>query len=86
MSLAPSRVLEVLHSVLAYAARQDYSGYNKHDGLNSQVLRALLGWAKWPRMLAIQAVMRAPWNLRPVLAIPRTRNPKGLGLFASAFL
>ena len=86
MSIDAIKVMEILRSVLTYTAAQDYSGHNKHDGLNSRVLRVVLGWAKWPRILAIQGVMRAPWNLRPLLGVPRTRNPKGLGLLASAYL
>ncbi len=76
----------VLDAVLAFSQGQDFAGYNKHDGLNSPFLRALLGFARWPRILAIQLVMRSPWNVRPWLGVPRTRNPKGLGLFASAHL
>lgn len=86
MSTDAAQVMEILRSVLTYTAAQDYSGYNKHDGLNSRFLSIVLGWAKWPRMLAIQGLMRAPRNLRPLLGVPRTRNPKGLGLLASAYL
>ncbi len=80
------RAREVLGSTLEYSRRADFAGYNKHDGLNSPILGALLGRARWTRLVAIQAVMRSPWNLRPLLRVPRTRNPKGLGLFASAYL
>jgi hypothetical protein len=86
VNLDSSQVRETLRNVLAYSARQDYSGYSKHDGLNSRLLSSLLGWGKWSRMLAIQAVMRSPWNLRPLLGINHACNPKGLGLFSSAYL
>ena len=86
MSVHPARVQKALRQVLAYASNLAYYGYNKHDALNSRLLMAMMGWAKWPRILAIQAVMRAPWNLRPMLGTPVTRNPKGLGLFALAYL
>ena len=76
----------VLDDALAYAQGYDFAGYNKHDGLNSPLLSALGGWARWPRLIAIQLVMRAPFNPRPWLGVPRTRNPKGLGLFAEACL
>lgn len=76
----------VLRAALAYARDRGWAGYNKHDGLNSPFLNALLGHTKWTRIAAIQAVMRSPWNLRPWLGVPRTKNPKGLGLFANALL
>ncbi len=76
----------VLDQVFAWSRRQDYRGHNKHDGLNSPILRLLLGWGKWPRMVAIQGMMRSPVNLRPLLGVPKTHNPKGLALFVQALL
>ncbi len=76
----------VLDQVFAWSRQQDYRGYNKHDGLNSPILRLLLGWGKWPRMVAIQGVMRFPINIRPLLGVPKSYNPKGLALFTQALL
>lgn len=76
----------VCDAVIAWSRAQGYRGYDKHDGLNSPLLRGLFGRGKWPRILAIQLVMRAPVNLRPLLAVPKTYNPKGLALFAQALL
>ena len=82
----PARINEVCEALLAFARTEQYRGYNKHDGLNSPLLRALLGWGKWPRIVAVQAIMRAPVNLRPALLVPKTFNPKGLALFAQAWM
>jgi hypothetical protein len=76
----------VLTQVFTWSRRQGYRGYNKHDGLNSPILRFLLGWGKWPRMIAIQGVMRFPVNIRPILGTAKTYNPKGLALFTQALL
>ncbi len=76
----------VLDDLQRYSEQCKYKGYNKHDGLNSPVLKTLLGWGRWPRMIAIQGVMRFPVNLRPLLLVPKTYNPKGLALFALGFL
>ena len=87
MSLPAIEAIEhILEEVLEWSQAQGYRGYNKHDGLNSPVLAALCGWHKWTRLLAIQTVMRFPVNLRPLLAVPKTLNPKGLALFAQAYL
>ncbi|MHB8811519.1 MAG: glycoside hydrolase family protein, partial [Desulfobulbaceae bacterium] len=83
---SPPDIGLILDNVYAWSQDQGFRGYNKHDGLNSLVLRLLLGWGKWPRIFAIQAVMRAPINLRPLLAVPKTYNPKGLALFTLGLL
>ncbi|MCP4903312.1 MAG: hypothetical protein GY906_40640 [bacterium] len=80
------RYRDVFRATMDYIKGSDYAGYNKHDGLNSPILHALFGGSKWTRIIAIQAVMRSPWNVRPLLGVPRTRNPKGLGLIANALL
>ena len=81
-----SSLLEPLRDTLEFSRSLDFAGHNKHDALNSPLLGPVLGWARWPRLLGIQAVMRAPINLRPWLLVPRTRNPKGIALFAHALL
>ena len=86
MELTDTVVKGVLDSVYEYSRTQDYKGYNKHDGLNSPLLKDLLGWSKWTRIIAIQTVMRVPINLRPFLGMPKTYNPKGLALFARGLL
>ncbi|MFC1748187.1 hypothetical protein ACFL2V_05210 [Pseudomonadota bacterium] len=84
--ITTERVDTVLDEVFTWSEAQGYRGYNKHDGLNSPVLKTLLGWSKWPRMVAIQGVMRFPINLRPLLLSPKSYNPKGLSLFTQALL
>lgn len=75
----------MLQEVLDWVRGQDYLGYEKHDALNSPFLRAVAGWSRWPRLLATQGVMRAPFNLRPLLGVPPALNPKGLALFIRAY-
>ncbi|WP_057832654.1 hypothetical protein [Colwellia sp. TT2012] len=77
---------KILVDTLSYCKKEKYRGFNKHDGLNSPILNFFLGWAKWPRLIAIQGVMRFPINLRPLLLIPKTYNPKGLSLFVRSYL
>ena len=76
----------IIQQVFLWSKNQEYRGHNKHDGLNSPLLRLLLGWGKWPRIIAIQSVMRSPVNLRPLLGIRKTYNPKGLALFCQGLL
>jgi hypothetical protein len=86
LAIDPRAVRATLDAVLDWARRERYLGHEKHDGLNSPLLFALAGWAKWPRLLAIQAVMRSPVNLRGLLGVRKQLNPKGLALFIRAYL
>jgi hypothetical protein len=73
--------------LLKYCARNQWSGYDPYDGLNSPILDGLLhSRHKWARLMVIQLVKRSPWNCRPLLRIPKSLNPKALALFVSALL
>jgi len=72
--------------VLSSAKKQDYSGYSKFDALNSSLLRRLSCNNKWLRLIYIQLVKESPINIRPVLKVKKSRNPKGIALFARAYL
>lgn len=76
----------ILDKVYAWSSNRAFRGYNKHDGLNSPLLKLCCGWSKWSRIGAIQAVMRSPVNIRPLLLVPKTMNPKGIALFLLGLL
>lgn len=75
-----------LQSLLNACKKEDYCGYNKHDGLLSPVLNRICGRSRITRLAAIQLIMRSPVNVRRYFGIPKTRNPKGIGLFAHTYL
>ncbi|NOZ10651.1 MAG: hypothetical protein GXP09_06415 [Gammaproteobacteria bacterium] len=77
---------DICDDLFIWCKHRRFIGYNKHDGLNSPILNALFGWGVWPRMVAIQGVMRFPINLRPLLLVKKTHNPKGLGLLVLGLL
>jgi hypothetical protein len=80
------RIEATVEAVLAYSERQGWRGFDKHDALNSPLLSAAFGWSRITRIVAVQAVMRFPLNLRPALGTTRTFNPKGLALFVRGLL
>lgn len=67
----------------AYVEREGFRGYDPYDALRSRLPLTALG--KWIPILAIQLQKRSPVNLRPLLGIPRSRNPKAMGLFLHAY-
>jgi len=83
---APSREKEtILRDLLRSAEEQNYCGYSKFDALNSPYLMALSFHNKWLRLLYTQIVKELPVNIRPVLRVRKSRNPKGIALFARAY-
>jgi hypothetical protein len=80
------KAVAVLRRVLDWSRGRDYAGYSKHDALNSPFLHACTLGVGVLRLLATQVVMRFPFNSRPLLGVPARRNPKGIGLFAYAWL
>lgn len=71
--------------LLAYCRENDWAGYDPYDALNSRVFRALpfLNF-RLARLVLTQGVKRCPINLRPLLLVPKSPNPKGIALFLSA--
>jgi hypothetical protein len=79
----PASVLAVCDRALEWAREREYAGWDPYDGLNAPILPN----GHWlTRLLVVHGVGRSPVNLRPLLSIPRERNPKGIGLFATAYL
>ena len=73
--------------ILADARQNDFSGYDPFDGLNSAVFKFFPNLKKGVFGLAwIQFFKRSPINIRPLLCVPKRRNPKGVGLFVLGLL
>ncbi|MCG3180211.1 MAG: hypothetical protein BIFFINMI_02568 [Phycisphaerae bacterium] len=79
-------LMDLCRRSLLWARARDYRGHDKHDAMASPLLRGLLGWSRWGRLATTVAVNRSPVNLRPLLGVPRLVVPKGLALFARAWL
>jgi rhamnogalacturonyl hydrolase YesR len=75
----------ILIDLLNAAESLDYEGYSKFDALNSPLLRALSFDNKWLRFFFTQMVKELPFNIRPLLNVKKSRNPKGIALFARAY-
>jgi hypothetical protein len=73
--------------LLDYCRENDWAGYEPYDALNSRVVAALpMLDSRIPRLILTQFLKRSPINIRPALRIPKTQNPKALGLFLSALV
>jgi hypothetical protein len=65
---------------------QGFRGWDPHDALNSPWLHPLTFGNRWLAIAFVQAVKRSRWNLRPLLRVPKTHNPKAMGLFLETYL
>jgi hypothetical protein len=73
--------------LLAYCRENDWAGYEPYDVLNSGLFRAIpLLDSYLPRLILTQLFKRSPINARWLLRVPRTQNPKAIGLFLSSFV
>jgi hypothetical protein len=81
-----SAVDDSLFALQRWAEEQDYAGYEPFDILNSPLLQGRRPrW--WPlAIMLIQFGKRfAGLRLRHWLRVPKSKNPKAIGLFLSAY-
>ena len=83
----PEKLDQIRAKLLAYCQSNNWAGYDPYDALNSRLFQHLpfLDF-RIPRIALTQALKRSPVNLRPLLLVPKTQNPKGLALFLSALI
>jgi hypothetical protein len=82
-----SAMIDIIRSLFDYCQSRNWAGYDPYDALNSRLFKALPFLdRKLPRLFLIQGLKRSPINLRPLLLVPPTENPKALALFLSAAL
>lgn len=75
-----------LDALLDYCKSQGFKGWDPYDGLNSKVFKGIgLNKVAFFRLAWIQLFKRNPINLRRLLLVPQGYNPKGIGLFLSAY-
>jgi hypothetical protein len=80
-------IQQVTLRLLHYCHANDWAGYDPYDALNSEIFKALPFLnTRVPRLVLTQAMKRSPVNLRPLLMVGETQNPKGLALFLTALL
>jgi len=73
--------------LLKYCSKEDFAGYDPYDALNSPCFDTFsFADRRVFRLALTQALKRSPVNVRSLLKIPKTKNPKALALFLVAFL
>ena len=75
------------HKLLAIVKEDDFSGYDPFDFLNSRIFNSTpLIRSGIVRLAWLQFGKLSPVNFRPLLLVPKKRNPKGVALFILGLL
>jgi hypothetical protein len=83
----PTDERDAVWKLLEYCRANDFGGHDPYDALNSRVLARFPGLDhKACRLLLTQILKRSPIDLRQLLFVPKTKNPKALALALSASL
>lgn len=73
--------------LLAYCQANDWAGHDPYDALNSRIFTALpVLNSRLCRLVFTQTLKRSPVNIRGLMLIPKTHNPKAISLFLSSLL
>jgi hypothetical protein len=76
-----------LNRLYDYIKKENYSGWDIFDGLNSRIYqRSPFNHSKLLRLAWVQFFKRSPVNFRRITLVPKGHNPKGLALFASGLI
>ena len=87
MAMFSTQIEAISASVLEQSRQDHFAGYDPFDGLNSKLfdwmpdLKSGIVGLAW-----IQFFKQSPMNFRPLLGVPKRRNPKGVGLFILGLL
>ncbi len=78
---------EVTRKLLGYCCASGWAGHDPYDALNSELFGAIpILDFRFPRLVLTQLLKRSPLDFRRLLRIPKTQNPKALGLFLASVL
>ncbi|NOT84108.1 MAG: aspartate-semialdehyde dehydrogenase [Methylococcaceae bacterium] len=80
--------LSALTQTILQSVRKDqFCGFDPFDGLNSTAFnRSPFYKSEWMRLAWLQFHKRSTINFRPLIGVPKKRNPKGMGLFILGLL
>jgi len=79
-------IMQPLMQLKHFIEKERYSGYDPYDALKSPLFKwPILKNSKFLRFGMQQLVKRLPFNMRPLLLIPKGYNPVTLGLCIQAY-
>ena len=81
-----NEIINSFEKLKNYCEEENFKGWDPYDGLNSKVFKFFkMNKVRFFRLAWIQVFKRNPINLRNIALIDKGYNPKGLGLFLTAY-
>ena len=77
---------ESFERLSAYLVAHDFKGYEYDDLLASPLVNAIAGHGLYPRIAAVQAAKRVPFNIRALVGVPRLHSTKAWGFIIKGYL
>lgn len=77
------KIKKSITSLHKYCKNEGYKGYSLYDSHTGKIPFEKFG--KSISFFSNQLVKRSPVNIRPVIGVPKTYNPKGMGLFLHSY-
>ncbi|GAC1675275.1 MAG: exopolysaccharide biosynthesis protein VpsJ [Candidatus Acidiferrum sp.] len=84
--ISKRQIFDSIRRLSGWLEKNEYRGYDTFDGLNAKYARPLTFESNFLRTVLQQGVRRFPFNLRPVLGIPKSYSTKGMGYLAKGFI
>ena len=79
-------IKESFNKLIKYCEKENFKGWDPYDGLNSWVIQKTpLKKSRFIKLAWIQFFKRSPINFRNITGVKKDYNPKGLGLFITAY-
>ncbi|OFX37847.1 MAG: delta-aminolevulinic acid dehydratase [Bacteroidetes bacterium GWA2_32_17] len=79
-------IIQSFNKLKNYCEKEDFRGWDPYDGLNSRVFRFFqMHRFRILRLAWIQLFKRSHINFRKITLVDKGYNPKGLGLFLTAY-
>ena len=87
LSSAPNAIKETTLKLFSYCKERNWAGVDPYDALNSKIFQSIPFLDhRIPRLILSQTLKRSVFDLRPMLLVAPTQNPKALGLFLTSCL
>ena len=78
-------IVAALDRLESWIEQEGFVGWDPFDALNSPILSYLTFGNRRIGQVWVQLLKRSPLNLRPLLRIPKGRNPKAAGIFLASY-
>ena len=82
--MSHNKIEQSLSCLFKFVEQEKYKGYSLYDSHTSKIPFDFFG--HYISFLINQVIKRSPINIRPLIGVKKTYNPKGVGLFLQSYV